>query len=259
MQSFDHPISAVIVCFNEVGYLGACIDSVAFCKEIVIVDSGSVDGTLELLAGYQARGYPIQLYHHAWQGYAQQKQYALDRATQPLCFVIDADERADLELSRSLIEISGAADSDNFSAWRVRRRDWLPNYGLAHPWVAHNRIQRLFRRGRASYDPNSTIHETVQVVGATGDIRIGLLNHVRRQTLAEEVARANAYSTQKSEVRMAEGNGASIRRLILSPPFTFLKFFVLKRYFLCGISGFIYAYLMMFYSFLTEAKKFRQD
>ncbi|MEZ0219565.1 MAG: glycosyltransferase family 2 protein [Tardiphaga sp.] len=256
MTRFASPVTAAIVCKNEAELIGACLDSVDFCAEIVVVDSGSTDGTLDIVECYRADGFPIKLLSQDWLGYAPQKQFALDHATQPWRLVIDADEQVDRDLKEAIVA-TVEADDPRFSAWYIRRCDWLTGYGHAHRWVLHNRILRLLRAGKSRIDPDSTIHEAYFVDGARGTIKHGLLLHMRDLTLEDDVARANRYSTDKSVVQRAQGRRASAFRLFFSPPFTFFKFYVLKRYFLCGRPGFIYSMMMMFYSFLTEAKSYR--
>jgi glycosyltransferase involved in cell wall biosynthesis len=256
MARFASPVTAAIVCKNEADLIAACLDSVDFCAEIVVVDSGSTDGTVEIVERYRADGFPIKLLHQDWLGYGPQKQLALDHATQPWRLVVDADEQVDSELKAAIVA-TVEADDPKVSAWYIRRCDWLTGYGHAHRWVLHNRILRLLRAGKARIDPDSTMHEAYLVDGARGMIKRGLLLHMRDLTLEADVARANKYSTDKSEVQRAQGRTASAFRLFLSPPFTFFKFYLLKRYFLCGRPGFIYAMMMMFYSFLTEAKSYR--
>lgn len=258
MSHSSVPVSAVIVCFNEQELIGECLESVAFCDEIVIVDSGSTDRTIEIIEDFRSKGYPIRLIHRAWTGYASQKQFALEHATMPWLMVVDADEQIDADLRESIREIV-QDDGSPISAWQVRRRDWLAGYGLAHPYVLHNRILRLFRNGKVRIDPEITIHEMFIVDGPTSLIRSGLLLHMRDLSLEDDVARANAYSTQKSSLRANQRVSPSTTRLFLTPPYTFIKFYFLKRYFLCGRPGFIYSMMMMFYSFLTEAKIFRSS
>lgn len=249
-------VSAVIVCFNESELIAKCLESLAFCAEIVVVDSGSTDGTLKIIDDFVSKGYPIRIFHKAWEGYAQQKSFALQQATMPWCLIVDADERVDDLLKRSIVAIARDADSP-VDAWKIRRSDWLKGYGQAHRLVLHNRILRLFRNGKATVDPESTIHESFIVDGHVSLIKSGLLLHMRNLSLEDDVDRANAYSTQKSQTHKNQGKKPSTVRLVLSPPYTFIKFYFLKRYFLCRTPGFIYAMMMMVYSFLTEAKLFR--
>ena len=72
------PISAFIICQDEERYLGNCIESLADFSDIVIVDSGSSDGTIRLVQSYIDNGWPIRLFHEKWRGYAAQKQFALE-------------------------------------------------------------------------------------------------------------------------------------------------------------------------------------
>jgi glycosyltransferase involved in cell wall biosynthesis len=250
------PVSALIICRDERDLIGECLESVGFCADIMVVDSGSTDGTLDIIEGYRARGYPIRLRHQDWLGYARQKQLALELASQPWCLVIDADERVDGQLRASIVAITQDSDP-KVCGWYVRRRDWLAGYGLAHRLVLHNRILRLFRSGKARLDLGRPIHESFLVDGPTATIERGLLLHMRDLSIEDDVLRANRYSTLKAAMRRTEGRKPSTVRLVFSPPFTFLKFYLLKRYFLCGRPGFIYAVMMMIYSFLTEAKLFR--
>ncbi len=248
---FASPVTAVIICKNEADLIGACLEGVDFCSEIVVVDSGSTDGTLETVERYKADGFPIRLLHQDWLGFGPQKQFALDQATRPWLLVVDADEQVDDDLKQA-IAAAVAADDPHVSAWYIRRRDWLAGYGFAHRWVAHNRMLRLMRAGKARVDQDKTVHESFLVDGATATIRRGLLLHRREMNIEDDLARADRYSTEKAAHRQASGV-----RLVLSPPYTFIKFYLLKRYFLCGRPGFIYAMMMMVYTFLTEAKAYR--
>ena len=100
--------SAAIICLNEAACIGKCLESLRDFAEIVVVDSGSSDATLTIVDEFMRRGFPIRLIEQAWLGYARQKQFALDQATQPWVFSIDADEWLDDDLRASLPRLVAA-------------------------------------------------------------------------------------------------------------------------------------------------------
>lgn len=255
MSQFNTPVSALIICKDEVDMIADCLQSVDFCAEIVVVDSGSTDGTLECIADYVAKGYPIRLFHNDWPGFARQRLFALQQATQPWCLCIEADERADAELRQSIIEIAKSGGTD-IDGWFVRRRDYLKGYGYAHRWVAHNRIFRIFRRDKATMDVAQRVHESFRVPGRTAVIERGMLLHRRATSLTEDLKRTNSYSSLKVEAQIEQGDKPSMSRLMFSPWINFLKFYVGKRYFLCGRHGYVHSAMVFLYSYVTEAKLF---
>src|SRR5271163_649870 len=134
--------SAAIICLNEAACIGKCLQSLDGFAEIVVVDSGSSDATLAIVDEFVRRGFPIQLINQAWLGYARQKQFALDQATQPWVFSIDADEWLDDDLRASLPRLMTADPS--VSGWKVRRS--LTLYGRSQPvgrWTRPEHILRL--------------------------------------------------------------------------------------------------------------------
>ncbi len=253
MTRYASPISALIICMNEADMIGPCLESIDFCAEIIVVDSGSTDGTVACVQDYIAKGYPIKLLHNDWPGFPRQRQFALDQATQPWCLSIDPDERVDDLLRQSIVAATQGVNG-NIDGWYVRRRDWLKGYGYAHRWVLHNRLLRLFRREGATMDLTARVHESFGVPGETRTIESGLLLHRREISVEEDIARANAYSSLKVLTLVEKGRKPRLARLVLSPLGNFLKFYLAKRYFLCGRHGFVYSMMVLVYSFATEAK-----
>jgi glycosyltransferase involved in cell wall biosynthesis len=258
MTRFASPVSALIICKNEVDMIGPCLESLDFCAEIVVVDSGSTDGTLEAIDRYSADGFPIKLVHNDWPGFPRQRQFALERATQPWCLCIEADERVDDDLKKSIVAAVNSANP-TMEGWYIRRRDWLNGYGYAHRWVLHNRLFRLFRRDKVSIDVTVRVHESFAVQGKTAVMAKGVLLHRRAMSLQDDMARANSYSTLKVATLLEQGRKPRLTRLVFSPLANFLKFYLLKRYILCGRHGFVYAMMVMVYSFATEAKLFEAN
>lgn len=251
------PISAFIICKNEVAALGSCIESLAFCSEIVIVDSGSDDGTLDLIQSYCKRGYPIRLFKREWPGYALQKQFALDQCRQDWCLNLDADERVDTALADALCKL--AFDETDHAAWKIRNREWLPGYGYTHPLVATKAHIRLARKDRAAYPAEGIIHESLRVDGSVGTITTGWLLHFHQASVESNLDKQNRYTTLKVQQRVSRGKKARPWRMLTAPTAYFLKFYFLKRYFLCGWAGFAHAMSSAHYSFQTELKHWRAD
>ena len=194
--------SAAIICLNEAACIGKCLQSLSGFAEIIVVNSGSTDGTLAIVDEFARRGFPIRLIDQPWLGYARQKQFALDQATQPWVFSIDADEWLDDDLRASLPRLMAADDA--ISGWKVRRS--LTLYGRSRPvsrWTRPEHILRLVRRGRARFDPALIVHEgLVADEGETPIARQGLLRHER--SLAAQRA-----DEEGNRLRAAQGRAAA--------------------------------------------------
>jgi glycosyltransferase involved in cell wall biosynthesis len=244
--------SAAIICLNEAACIGKCLESLRDFAEIVVVDSGSSDATLAIVDEFIRRGFPIRLINQAWLGYARQKQFALDQATQPWVFSIDADEWFDEALRASLPRLMEADES--VAGWRVRRS--LTLYGRSKPvsrWTRPEHILRLVRRGRARFDPSLIVHEGLVAEGETPIARQGLLRHERSLPLDEQMQKEIAYARLKAEQRLKQGRKPSALKLVFNPPIYFLRIFFWNRFFLCGWAGVIHAATGAVYSLMTEA------
>ena len=235
--------------------IGACLDSLAGMGEIVVVDSGSNDGTLELIAQYQSLGWPIRLIHRDWTGFAAQKQYALEQCTHEWCLSIDCDERLTDDLREAISNLP--LGRLGRVAYSFARLDWLPGYGYAPRLVHIHHHVRLFRKGSASYDLSALLHEGLVLDADVVPIRVGRLLHFRNLSVGREIHKANGYATLKARQKFASGERTSPARIVLRPLWRFVKSYVLQRYFLCGIPGFVYAVVLGTYVFLTEAKLYR--
>ncbi len=255
MARFDRPISGFVVCRNEVDMLGDALASLDFCREIVIVDSGSTDGTLALIEDHRRQGYPIRLIERPWPGFAAQKQFALEACTEAWCLSLDSDERLDPEMRAALAGLDLAASASN--AFALRRRDYLPGYGYQPPAVHAKAMVRLVRKGTARVDEAALVHESILTDGPVEVIARGSILHFRRLTIGQEMAKGAAYARLKAKERFARGRRTNALRLLVNPLGRFLKSYVVHRYFLCGLPGLIYAAMLGQYAFLTEAELYR--
>lgn len=248
-------ISAFIICKDESATIRRCIESLGFCREIVVVDSGSTDGTVAIIRKMIVDGYPIRLIERGWPGYAKQKQFAMEQVEGLWCLSLDADEYVDDALRTEILALP--LDNTEMSGFWMRRRDHLPGYGYP-PAIVHARYMlRLVRRDRASFDTTQLVHEALSAVGPTERLKTGVLMHQRNMSVAAESALLNKYSTLKARDKFARGARTGPWRLIFLCIWEFLKTAIGQRYIFCGNAGIIHALLRAEYILLTEAKLYR--
>lgn len=250
------PVSAFIICQDEEAYLAACIESLRGLRDIVIVDSGSTDGTLALVQAYIDKGWPIRLFSEKWRGYAAQKQFALEQCSEAWCLNVDSDERIDDALRAELPVLANADDA--IAGWRIARRNYLIGYGYTPAGVHERPNLRLIRRGRGSYDLKQRVHEGIVPDGRVADSRKGSLMHFRPLTMDEQILKENKYSSLKADQKVGENSRARPFRLVFNPPLYFLRLYFGGGLWRCGVPGFIEAMTGAVYSFMTEAKIYQR-
>ena len=250
------PLSAFIITLNEEAYLGACLDSLDACREIVIVDSGSTDGTRALVERYIAEGWPIRFVYEPWRGYAGQKQFAMDLCTQPWRLNIDADERLDGALRASLPALLDAPAA--IVGWKIARRPYLIGFGYTPETVKERKNLRLIRAGRGLYDLTQAVHEGIVPQGRIAKAEAGSLLHFRPLPIEEQILKENKYSTLKADQQTAEGRRPKAGKLVFSPMLYFLRLYLRNGLWRCGLPGFIEAMTGAVYAFLTQAKIYQR-
>lgn len=247
------PVSAFIICQNEAHVIENCIRSVSFCAEIVVVDSGSTDATLDILERLRAEGLPLRILHEDWRGFGAQKQFALEQCTQEWCFSIDSDER----VSPALAELFPALLADPVvNGWKITRYDYLNGYGYVPPSSHERYHNRLFRRGKGWFNTTDLVHEGIQIDGVVKKAASGGLLHFSPIVLHEQMLKENKYSTLKAKMKQQRGIKPRPWKMLISPPLFFLRWYVTYGLWRCGWSGFIHCAKGAIYSFLTEAKRY---
>ena len=249
------PISAYVICKNEERDIERCLKSLASCAQIIVVDSGSTDGTLAIVEELARSGLPIRLIKRDWPGYAAQKQFAMDQASEPWCLGLDADERMDARLQGELARLISADQS--IAAWRLRRRPVsIFGVGPVSAGIYPKPVLRLTRRGRARYDLDTLVHEHIIVDGKVRDCLQGVIEHEKRLSFEDQLRKELVYARLKATQRVNAGRRPSLLRLIFNPAAYFLRLYLLHRWFLCGRLGFIHAATGAVYAFCTEAIHF---
>jgi glycosyltransferase involved in cell wall biosynthesis len=237
-------LSIVIITKNEADNIRACLESVKWADEIIVVDSGSSDATVEI-----CRELGAHVYQHDWPGFGMQKNRALSYATHEWVFSIDADERVTPELESELIKAMEVASKDGYYVPRrsqfcgkfIRHSGWYPDYEL-----------RLFKRTKGKYSED-LVHERVILEGDAGRLTSPLLHYsylneadVQRKT--EQYARSGAIQMLKN------GKTATSVDAPLRAGWAFIRTYFLRLGFLDGIAGFNIALM----NFRTTYRKYRQ-
>jgi glycosyltransferase involved in cell wall biosynthesis len=240
-------LSAVIIAKDEARHIVACVRSVAFCDEVLVVDSGSTDGTPDL-----ARGAGARVVVTDWPGYVAQKNRAASLAAHDWVLSLDADERVDAPLGAA-IEALRAGPEPAAAAIEVRRHTyylgrWIDHGGWYPEWRA-----RLFDRRRTRWGGVEP-HDRVEVEGRVERLAVGNIEHYTYRSIAEHVAQIDRFTTIAAREKLAAGRRASLLRMLIHPPWCFFKMYVLRRGFLDGRAGFVIARLSAHYVFLKYAK-----
>ncbi|WP_018183642.1 glycosyltransferase family 2 protein [Kaistia granuli] len=225
-------LSAIIITKNEVKDLPACLASLAFCDEIVVVDSGSTDGTLEIAERVASR----VIVRADWAGFGRQKQRALDAATGDWVLSIDADEVIPPELA---LEIRTAIESETHVGYRLNRLNaFLGKFMHSGGWTP-DRPLRVVRRDAARFSED-VVHEILIVDGTIGDLPTPM-PHLSYRDFDEVLDKLRRYALAGAEQRRNSGRGGSVGKAIIRSITTFLKLYIGKRGFLDGQHGFVAA------------------
>ncbi|MEP6485269.1 MAG: glycosyltransferase family 2 protein [Rudaea sp.] len=237
-------LSAVVTTFNNAEMLERCLSSVAFADDLVVLDSGSSDATVDIAKKYRAR-----IFVEPFRDYSSQKQSAIDKALHAWVLLLDADE-ALLASAREPIERALTAPTD--AGFRLPRREQM-FWTFQHDDSKVNEHLRLFDRRRGAMN-RVPVHAAPQVNGSVRTLRDAILLHFGEPDIQTKVEKINAYSTGLVEDKIRRNVRFVGLRMVFYPPLFFLRQFFIKRYFLSGRAGFISAVTGAFYVFLKYAK-----
>ncbi len=226
-------LSVIVITKNEEASIGACLASVEWADEIIVVDSGSTDGTVEVCRRHRA------VVHVAadWCGFGPQKNRALALATGEWVLSLDADERVTPELRRELE--AAMTDPGGRAAFAMPRRSSYCGRPMRHSGWWPDHVTRLFRRGRGRFS-DETIHERLIVDGPVGRLRCPLV-HDAFGDLEEVLETLNRYSTAGASAMRARGRQATLATAILHGLWSFVHTYVVRAGFLDGREGFMLA------------------
>ena len=225
-------LSVIIIAKNEEANIGRCLASVAFADEIIVLDSGSTDKTVEI-----AKAYTDKVFLTDWRGYGVQKQRALEYTTGDWVLNLDADESISEELQ---LEIKIASASDKADAYRLPIQMVFYNQPLKYS-ASPKRHARLFKKENASFSTD-IVHEKIILPEGTriGKIKSAIRHH-SYQDVSHVIYKLNKYSSYSAKIRIANNRKPSFIRVLAATGWMFGRCYLLQRGFLDGRLGFLFA------------------
>jgi glycosyltransferase involved in cell wall biosynthesis len=239
------PVSVTIITLNEADHIADAIRSAAWADEVIVIDSGSTDGTVDL-----ARQAGARVECRTWTGWIDQKNFAAGLAAHDWIFSLDADERITPALAE---EVRATLRADppvrgyriprvtfHLGKW-IRTTDFYPDFQT-----------RLYDRRSARWQ-GGHVHESVTVDGASGQLTQEL-QHYSYRDLADHLARINTYSSLAARTMFEKGRRATFADILLHPPAAFLRNYILRRGVLDGTAGLTISAINAYWVFLKFAK-----
>ena len=246
-------LSVAIITMNEEANLARTLASVQFADEVIVLDSGSTDRTLEI-----ARSFDAKVYFEPWKGFATQKNSSIEKCSGTWILSLDADEELTFELQqeiRRLLSRNPSAD-----AYMIKRRNLFLNRWMRHGGYYPDPKLRLFRRHAANFAPPARfterpVHETIAFEGTLETLHHDLIHHAY-PTIESYLEHMDRYSTLGAQIVVAKGKtGRSwfgfYYNVVAIPLFTFLWNFIFRLGFLDGREGFL---LHLYHSTYTSWK-----
>ena len=238
-------ITATIITLNEERNIARAIESLRCSDEILIVDSGSTDRTVEL-----AEKLGVRVIEAGWRGFAGQKNWAAEQAAYDWILSLDADEALSEALESEILNLKKTGPRyDAYTMPRLAR--YLGRWILHSGWYPDRKV-RLYHRHKAKW-VGSFVHETVHVSGRLGHLESNLL-HFTCDSLSEHLRTLDRYTTLAAQEVAARKMKVPLSRLIVDPAWTFVKTYFIQCGFLDGLEGLIIAYMAAFYTFLKYSK-----
>jgi glycosyltransferase involved in cell wall biosynthesis len=224
-------LSAIIITYNEAKNLPDCLESVAFCDEVIVVDRGSEDETQAI-----ARAAGAKVIEQAWLGYGPQKNVALSHATGEWALSLDADERIPAGLAA---EIGTAMTRGDANGYDMPRSSSFLGRPMRHSGWWPDRVLRLFRREQGRFT-DDVVHERVVVDGKIAHLKEAI-EHQPVRRIEQAVSRVDRYSSLGAEKLIKKGRRVGFFTALGRGWFAFVRTYVLQLGFLDGREGFILA------------------
>jgi len=241
------PVSVYIPVLNEADKIEAALQSVAWADEIVLIDTGCTDATVEI-----ARRYTDRIVPHRFIGFGELRNFGIDQCRHDWIISLDADERCTAALGEEIAALlAGNPDCD---AWFIPRRNWFMGRWIRHgDWYPDYCQPKLFRKRAMRYRSEDLVHEGWDVHGKIGYLKHDVL-HFSFQNLSQVLRKIDSYSELGADKLAAQGKSHGIGKAFWRGLWAFVRIYILKRGFLDGAAGFVIALSNFQGTFYRHAK-----
>jgi glycosyltransferase involved in cell wall biosynthesis len=238
-------ISAIITTFNEEGHIAACIESLLWCDEILVVDSFSTDRTPEIARGYGK----VRFFQRTYYGSASQKNWAMDQVTNDWILIFDADERCTPALQKEIETL--LATGPKHDAYTIHRRVFFMDRVIRFSGWQHDQVVRLIKNGTARY-PNRRVHADMITRGPAPLLRQSM-DHYMADSLDEYIKRIEKYSFWGAAQNWKEKKKAGFTQIFGRSIWRFFRTYIFQLGILDGMHGLVFCMLQAYGTYLKWA------
>jgi len=244
------PLSVIVITKNESQNIAACLESVRWADEIIVVDAESTDETVAI-----AQQFTQKVFVRPWQGFAAAKQFAIAQTTHEWILWLDADERVLPELATEIQNVITSKPSH--AAFTVARRAYFLGRWIKHSGWYPGRVARLFHKQRAHFN-SASVHEGLVINGSVGELRNDLL-HFTDPTIYRYFEKYNRYTTLAADELHSKGRHFHLADVLVRPVWQFIRMYIIRLGFLDGVQGLLLALFSSSYVFTKYAKLWEKE
>jgi glycosyltransferase involved in cell wall biosynthesis len=237
-------LTVIVTCFNEEKFIEACLKSVTWADEILVVDSFSTDGTLEI-----AKNYTDRIFQNEYVNSAAQKNWIIPKAKYDWILIVDSDEKVSVELRNEIREL--LRQKPPMDGYWIFRNNYLMGKRIKYSGWGSDSVLRLFRKDLGRYN-NKRVHAEINL-NNTGELN-GRLEHDSVSSITDWVMKINRYSSWKAEDKRDNQLKYPLLHLVFRPPLRFIKDFIFRLGILDGWRGFLIASMSSFAELVMAAK-----
>jgi len=239
-------LSVVIITKNEEKIISRCLDAVKWANEIIVVDSGSTDDTVSICKKYGAK-----VFYKKWQGYSEQKNFAISKAKGNWILSIDADEIVSDELKDEIKSIL-LNNEVEYDGYEIRFKNYFYGRFLRFGGLYPDYHLRLFKKGKGSFN-KTKIHEGVWLTGKTKKLK-GEILHFTSKTIFDHIENINKYTELEAIQNVSVSKIPTGYSIFIKPFYNFIKNYFFKFGFLDGFQGLVFHIVSSMYLFIQEIK-----